>query len=123
MRKGNVKFQSQSFFSFEPIFEALIALEVFLCSEIFLGEWLSFEPISEALIALEVPERAYRSPFPDLSPSRDRRFDLAGSAFDFGTLSASDGHRSFASVLKMTTEDPNRREKQKIGRSGSKRAV
>ena len=28
MRKGTVKFQSQSFFSFEPIFEALIALEV-----------------------------------------------------------------------------------------------
>ena len=70
------------FFSFEPIFEALIALEVFLCSDIFLGRWLSFEPIFEAQLALEVPQRAYRPPFPDPSPSRDRRFDLPGSVFE-----------------------------------------
>ena len=36
--------------------------------------------------------------FRDLSHSRDRRFDLAGSAFDFGGLWAADRHRSFASV-------------------------
>ena len=96
----------------------------FFCSDTFLaGGWLSFEPIFEAVIVLEVPQRAYRPPFPDPSHSRDRRLDLAGSAFDFGGLSAVDRHRSFASVRKMTTEARIRREKQKIGRSGSKRAV
>ena len=85
----------------------------FFCSDIFLGGWLSFEPIFEALIALAVLQRAYRPPFPDPSHSRDRRFDIAGSAFDFGRLSAADRHRSFASVRKMTTEARIQREKQK----------
>ena len=38
--------------------------------------------------------------------TRDRRFDLAGSAFDFDRLSAADRRRSFASVRKMTSEWP-----------------
>ena len=86
----------------------------FFRSVIFLGGWLSFEPNFEAQLALEVPQRAFRPSFSDHSHSRDRRFDLAGSACDFGGLSAADRSRSFASVRKMTTEARIRREKQKI---------
>ena len=86
----------------------------FFCSVIFLGWWLSFEPNFEAQLALQVPQRAFRPSFSDLSHSRDRRFDLAGSAFDFGGLSAPDRCRSFASVRKMTSEARIRGEKQKI---------
>ena len=57
------------------------------------------------------------------SHSRDRRFDLAGSAFDFDRLSAADRCRSFASVRKMTSEARIRREEQKFGRSACKRSV
>ena len=89
----------------------------FFCSVIFLGWWLSFEPNFEAQLALEVPQRAFRPSFSDPSHSRDRRFDLAGSAFDFDRLSATDRCRSFASVRKMTSEARIRREKQKFGRS------
>ena len=60
----------------------------FFCSVIFLGGWLSFEPNFEAQLALEVPQRAFRPSFSDPSHSRDRRFDLAGSASDFDRLSA-----------------------------------
>ena len=74
----------------------------FFCSVTFLGGWLSFEPNFEAQIALEVPKRAFRPSFSDPSHSRDRRFDLAGSAFDFGGLSAADRCRSFASVRKRS---------------------
>ena len=73
----------------------------FLCSVIFLGWWLSFEPNFQAQFALEVPQRAFRPSFSDPSHSRDRRFDLAGSAFDFDRLSAADRRRSFASVRKL----------------------
>ena len=62
----------------------------FFCSVIFLGWWLSFEPNFEAQFALGVPQRAFRPSFSDPSHSRDRRFDLAGSAFDFYRLSAAD---------------------------------
>ena len=86
----------------------------FFCSVIFLGWWLSFEPNFEAQLALEVPQRAFRPSFSDPSHSRDRRFDLAGSAFDFDRLSAADRCRSFASVRKMTSEARIRREKKKI---------
>ena len=55
----------------------------FFCSVIFLGGWLSFEPNFDAQLALEVPQRAFRPSFSDPSHSRDRRFDLADSAFDF----------------------------------------
>ena len=89
----------------------------FFCSVIFLRWWLSFEPNFEAQLALEVPQRAFRPSFSDPSHSRDRRFDLAGSAFDFDRLSAADWCRSFASVRKMTSEARIRREKQKFGRS------
>ena len=61
----------------------------------------------------EVPQRAFRPSFSNPSHSRDRRFHLAGSAFDFGGLSAADRCRSFASVRKMTSEARIRREKQK----------
>ena len=67
----------------------------------------------EAQLALEVPQRAFRPSFSDPSHSRDRRFDLAGSAFDFDRLSAADRCRSFASVRKMTSEARIPREKQK----------
>ena len=95
----------------------------FFCSVIFLGWCLSFEPNFEAQLALEVPQRAFRPSFSDPSHSRDRRFDLAGSAFDFDRLSAADRCRSFASVRKMTSEARIRREKQKFGRSACKRSV
>ena len=95
----------------------------FFCSVIFLGWWLSFEPNFEAQLALEVPQRAFRPSFSDPSHSRDRWFDLAGSAFDFDRLSAADRCRSFASVRKMTSEARIRREKQKFGRSACKRSV
>ena len=95
----------------------------FFCSVIFLGWWLSFKPNFEAQLALEVPQRAFRPSFSDPSHSRDRRFDLAGSAFDFDRLSAADRCRSFASVRKMTSEARIRREKQKFGRSACKRSV
>ena len=68
----------------------------------------------EAQLALEVPQRAFRPSFSDPSHSRDRRFDLAGWAFDFDRLSAADRCRSFASVRKMTSEARIRREKKKI---------
>ena len=99
-----------SMFSHRKIAES----SCFFCSVIFLGGWLSFEPNFEAQLALEVPQRAFRPSFSDPSHSRDRRFDLAGSAFDFGGLSAADRHRSFTSVRKMTSEARIRREKQKI---------
>ena len=70
----------------------------FFCSVIFLGGWLSIEPNFEAQPALRVPQRAFRPSFSDPSHSKDRRFDLAGSAFDFDRLSAADRCRSFASV-------------------------
>ena len=76
----------------------------FFCSVIFLGWWLSFEPNFEARLALEVPQRGFRPSFSDPSHSRDRRFDLAGSAFDFDRFLAADRCRSFASVRKMTSE-------------------
>ena len=95
----------------------------FFCSVIFLGWWLSFEPNFEAQLALEVPQRAFRPSFSDPSHSRDRRFDLAGSAFNFDRLSAADRCRSFASVRKMASEARIRREKQKFGRSACKRSV
>ena len=85
----------------------------FFCSVIFLGGCLSFEPNFEAQLALEVPQRAFRPSFSNPSHSRDRRFDLAGSAFDFDRLSAADRCRSFASVRKMTSEARIRRAKQK----------
>ena len=99
-----------SMFSHRKIAE----LSCFFCSVIFLSGWLSFEPNFEAQLALEVPQRAFRPSFSDLSHSRDRRFDLAGSAFDFGGLSAADRCRSFASVRKMTSEAGIPREKQNI---------
>ena len=99
-----------SMFSHRKIAES----SCFFCSVIFLGGWLSFEPNFEAQLALEVPQRAFRPSFSDPSHSRDRRFDLAGSAFDFGGLSAADRCRSFASVRKMTTEARIGREKEKI---------
>ena len=84
---------------------------VFFCSVIFLGGWLSFEPNFEAQLALEVPQRAFRPSFSDPSHSRDRRFDLAGSDLDFGGLPAADRCRSFANVRKMTSEARIRRVK------------
>ena len=93
------------------------------CSVIFMGWWLSFEPNFEAQLAVEVPQRAFRPSFSDPSHSRDRRFDLAGSAFDFDRLSAADRCRSFASVRELTSEARIRREKQKFGRSACKRSV
>ena len=93
------------------------------CSVIFLGWWLSFEHNFEAQLALEVPQRAFRPSFSDPTHSRDRRFDLAGSSFDFDRLSAADRCRSFASVRKMTSEARIQREKQKFGCSASKRSV
>ena len=97
-----------SMFSHRKIAES----SCFFCSVIFLGGWLSFQPNFEAQLALEVPQRAFRPSFSDPSHSRDRRFDLAGLAFDFGGLSAADRHRSFASDRKMTSEARIRREKQ-----------
>ena len=43
----------------------------FFCSVIFLGWRISFEPNFEAQLALEVPQRAFRPPFSDPSHSRD----------------------------------------------------
>ena len=92
----------------------IVELSCFFCSVIFRGGWLSSEPNFESQLALEVQQQAFRPSFSDPSHSRDRRFDHAGSAFDFDRLSAANRHRSFASVRKMTSEARVRREKQKI---------
>ena len=110
-----------SMFSHRKVAESSAA--GFFCSVLFLGWWLSFEPNFEAQLALEVPQRALRPSSSVLSHSRDRRFDLAGSACDYDRLSAADRCRSFASVRKMTSEARIRREKQKFGRSACKRSV
>ena len=91
-----------SMFSHRKIAES----SCFFCSVIFQGWWLSFEPNFEAQLALEVPQRAFRPSFSHSSHSRDRRFDLAGSAFDFDRLSAADIDAVLSPVFGKRPPDP-----------------
>ena len=95
----------------------------FFCSVIFLGWWLSFEPNFEAQLALEVPQRAFRPSFRTPHTQEIDGLTLPGRPSTLiGCRPRIDAVLSPV-FWKMTSEARIRREKQKFGRSACKRSV
>ena len=95
----------------------------FFCSVIFLGWWLSFEPNFEAHLALEVPNEHFGLLFRTPHTKEIDGLTLPGRPSTLiGCRPRIDAVLSPV-FGKMTSEARIRREKQKFGRSACKRSV